>query len=98
MSGGMKRIALLPLIGASLALPSCSPAGNDPGPGGVTVDEAAALDEAAEMIEARRLPEGALPEQLQADAPVELPPEMPSPEIPSPETPAENTDQTETGE
>lgn len=33
---------------------------NDPGPGGVTVGEARALDEAAEMIEKRQLPAEAL--------------------------------------
>lgn len=43
---------LLPLM----LLSACSPADNDPGPGGVTVGEARALDEAAEMIEAKRLP------------------------------------------
>lgn len=48
-------IALLPLL-----LAACGPAGNDPGPGGVTVDEAKALDQAAEMLEERRLPDEAL--------------------------------------
>jgi len=42
-------------------LTSCGPGENDPGPGGVTVGEARALDEAAEMIEQRRLPPEALP-------------------------------------
>ncbi len=42
------------------ALAACGPADNDPGPGGVTVGEARALDEAAEMIEAGRLPAEAL--------------------------------------
>ena len=32
---------------------SCGPAENDPGPGGVTVGEARALDEAAEMLDER---------------------------------------------
>lgn len=35
---------------------ACGAADNDPGPGGVTVGEARALDEAAEMLDARRLP------------------------------------------
>ena len=35
----------------------CSRTDNEPGPGGVTVDEAKALDEAAEMLEQRRLPD-----------------------------------------
>lgn len=41
-------------------LPACDAADNDPGPGGVSVGEARALDEAAEMIEARRLPPGTI--------------------------------------
>jgi hypothetical protein len=37
-----------------LALAACGKSDNDPGPGGVSVGEARALDEAAEMIEQRR--------------------------------------------
>ena len=37
-------------------LAGCGPADNEPGPGGVTVGEARALDEATEMVEAKRLP------------------------------------------
>ena len=48
---------LAPLL---LALSACGPAENDPAPGGVTVGEARALDEAAEMIEQGRLPEAVL--------------------------------------
>lgn len=44
---------------------ACGPGENEPGPGGVTVDEAQALDEAAAMLEERKLP----PEVLDA-APV----------------------------
>ncbi len=53
-----------------LLLAACGPAGNDPGPGGVTVDEARALDEAAEMLEQRRLPEDpeTAAEEAQPDA------------------------------
>ena len=40
-----------------LTLAAC---GSEPGPGGVTAGEAKALDEAAEMLEAQRLPESAL--------------------------------------
>ena len=49
----------------ALFLAGCGPSDNDPGPGGVSVGEARALDEAAEMIEARRLPPGTMdtPEQ-----------------------------------
>ncbi len=43
----------------TLLLAACGPAGNDPGPGGVTVDEARALDEAAAMLDERRLPDAA---------------------------------------
>lgn len=35
------------------ALVACGPAQNDPGPGGVTVGEAQALDEAAKMLDER---------------------------------------------
>jgi hypothetical protein len=37
-------------------LAACGPAQNDPGPGGVTVGEAKALDEAAEMLDERNVP------------------------------------------
>ena len=53
----MKPIATLCAAGiVSAMLAACQPADDDPGPGGVSVDEARALDEAADMIEARRLP------------------------------------------
>lgn len=48
------------LMGALALLAACGERDTDPGPGGVTVGEAKALDEAAEMIEARRLPAEAL--------------------------------------
>jgi hypothetical protein len=48
------------LSGVLLLLAACGERDTDPGPGGVTVGEARALDEAAEMIEARRLPDDAL--------------------------------------
>lgn len=41
---------------AVTALVACGPAQNDPGPGGVTVGEAKALDEAAEMLDERNAP------------------------------------------
>ncbi|OZA93481.1 hypothetical protein U4960_02270 [Altererythrobacter sp. H2] len=65
---------------AVLALGGCGPSGNDPGPGGVTVDEARALDEAAEMLEQRRLPPEALSnpavegEATSAETPAPAPP------------------------
>jgi hypothetical protein len=37
-------------------LVGCGPAQNDPGPGGVTVGEAKALDEAAKMLDERNTP------------------------------------------
>ncbi len=40
----------------SISLTACGPAPNDPGPGGVTVGEAKALDEAAEMLDERNVP------------------------------------------
>jgi len=47
------------LLAAALVA-SCGPNDTDPGPGGVTVGEARALDEAAQMLDAARLPEEAL--------------------------------------
>lgn len=51
---------LVPL--ALVLLAACGPADSDPGPGGVTVGEAKALDEAAAMIDQRRLPPEAIAE------------------------------------
>ena len=53
----MRILALLPLA----LLAACGPSESDPGPGGVTVGEAKALDEAAEMLEQRRLPADSVP-------------------------------------
>lgn len=51
----MTAAARLAAAGAcALLLASCGEQDNDPGPGGVTVGEARALDEAAEMIEQGR--------------------------------------------
>jgi hypothetical protein len=48
---------------ASLALlAGCGESDTDPGPGGVTVGEARALDQAAEMLDQQRLPDEALDE------------------------------------
>ncbi|MGB7374273.1 hypothetical protein [Pontixanthobacter sp.] len=46
-------------VAALLLLSACGASDNDPGPGGVSVGEAKALDEAAAMIEAKRLPQEA---------------------------------------
>lgn len=55
----MTRTAPLSLPLLAL-LAACGPGENDPGPGGVTVGEAQALDEAAAMLETRKLPPEAL--------------------------------------
>ena len=66
----MKRTIL---IASALFLAACGESDTDPGPGGVTVGEAKALDEAAEMIEARRLPEDALTPGTPSPAPSATP-------------------------
>lgn len=61
MNFGFIRSHRLAGAAAMLALLSaCGPGENDPGPGGVTVGEAKALDEAAAMLEQEKLPPGAL--------------------------------------
>ena len=57
------RAALALLAIGTVPVTACSPSDNDPGPGGVTVGEARALDEAAEMIEQRRIPADVLAEK-----------------------------------
>lgn len=44
------------IVIAALALAGCKKADNAPGPGGVTMGEARALDDAAKMLDARRPP------------------------------------------
>lgn len=56
-------------LAAILLLAACGKADNEPGPGGVTVGEARALDEAAEMVEGQRLP----PELAQPAPPASAP-------------------------
>ena len=56
-----------PVLAITALLAACGPSDNDPGPGGVTVGEARALDEAAEMIEQRRIPADVLAEQDEAE-------------------------------
>ena len=79
------RSNLLPLtLIAPLALAACQQE-TDPGPGGVTVGEAEALDEAAEMLEAGRpeLPPepDATAAEIDQDAPLASQPDaLPSPE------------------
>jgi hypothetical protein len=50
------------LIAALALLAACGDADTDPGPGGVSVGEARALDQAAEMLDQQRLPDEALEE------------------------------------
>jgi hypothetical protein len=49
----------LALVLAALALAGCGKSAEDPGKGGLTASEAKALDEAAEMLDAQRLPPAA---------------------------------------
>ena len=55
---GALSLALV-IVGAG-ALTACNPSGGS-APGGVSEGEAAALEEAAEMLDERQLPEGTLP-------------------------------------
>lgn len=74
------------LIGAAalLGLAACDSGGTTSGPGAVSEGEAAALDEAAEMLEERRLPEGVLP-------PLEAPQDAPAPAGDAPDAPQEDS-------
>ncbi len=53
-AGKTRAVSALALAALSFGLASCGPAENDPGPGGVTVGEARALDDAAEMLDERQ--------------------------------------------
>lgn len=55
-----RRVTGAALAAATLILAACDPPGST-GPGAVSEGEAEALQDAAEMLEERRLPEGALP-------------------------------------
>jgi hypothetical protein len=76
----MRHLLPLPLIAL---LAACGPNETDPGKGGVTVAEERALDEAAEMLEERRLPPEAF--ETAAASGEEAPAEQPA----ATETPAE---------
>ncbi len=54
-----------------LTLAACNGGGSSTGPGAVSEGEAQALDEAAEMLDARQLPPEALPESPATVAPPE---------------------------
>lgn len=51
-------VVAAPLLILLLALAACQKADNEPGPGGVSVGEARALDRAAAMIEGQPPPAG----------------------------------------
>ena len=65
----MLRTGLPAALAGTLALTGCGPNDTDPGPGGVTVGEARALDEAAAMLDKQRLPQGALKADSATPAP-----------------------------
>jgi hypothetical protein len=69
----MPRLPLAAALALALplALAACGSEGADP-PGVVSPGEAKALDEAAEMLEERRLPPEALPTDAPTDAPAEM--------------------------
>ena len=67
------------LLAACALLGSCGEAETDPGPGGVTVGEARALDEAAEMLDQQRLPAEALDEPEETPVPVPVEGATPTP-------------------
>ena len=48
-----RKAAMLAMVAATIATAGCERTDNEPGPGGVTVGEAKALDDAAEMLESR---------------------------------------------
>ena len=87
---------LAPLL---LALSACGPAENDPAPGGVTVGESRALNDAAEMIEQGRLPDAALndgaPDAAKGvatkDGPTPAPSSAATPAPPQQQSPAHTT-------
>lgn len=51
---------LISILALTALLSACGSGGGDSGPGGVTAGEARALDDAAEMVEKKRLPADAL--------------------------------------
>lgn len=63
----MPRLLPAAVLALPLALAACGDEGASP-PGAVSPGEAKALDEAAEMLDERRLP----PEALPTDAPAEM--------------------------
>jgi len=69
------RVRALPAgVAAALALTGCGASDDNPGPGGVTVGEARALDEAGEMLDERRQPDPMKPEAGGTSKDAETPP------------------------
>lgn len=73
----MRAPFLLFALALAPALTACGPSDNDPGPGGVTVGEARALDEAAAMIDERQTPAEVLARE--PAAPATEPNDVPAP-------------------
>ena len=61
-------------VPALIALHGCGPAQNDPGPGGVTVGEAKALDDAAKMLDERNEPAAKTDQSDEKQVPEPAPP------------------------
>ena len=57
-----RRSLYYAVLAACTLLGACGQADTDPGPGGLSVGEARALDQAAEMLDQQRLPAEALQE------------------------------------
>lgn len=78
------------LLGALVLLSGCGDADTDPGPGGVTVGEARALDQAAEMLDQQRLPDEALDDPAaDSDEMTAVPTPVPMPTLVQPPAEAE---------
>lgn len=63
-----RALALAPAL---IVIAACDSGTGSSGPGAVSEGEARALDEAAEMLEERRLPDGVLPQADTQAAPTE---------------------------
>jgi hypothetical protein len=74
----------IPTLALTLLLLGCGKPDNAPGPGGVTVGEAKALDQAAEMVEAKRLPAEAMSGAPAQAAPAQAAPVQTTPAQPKP--------------
>ena len=72
------RAALFAALAPTLLLAACDSPGGGSGPGAVSEGEARALDEAAEMLDERQLPEGTLPPIEQPDEASETSEEAPA--------------------